>query len=151
MFVLRISLSASSPGRATFGPQKNFLGQQEEDDDDDGAVVGLLHVVLLPDTSAFQELLAWVASVLARLFSSPQLHAPVAVALLLVVLPLPLWMLLPMLRSPSSAPVLLAFPEAADTDDATQDLSLSLRNSMESNLDGGFDVGLARKLSRPPS
>lgn len=152
-FVLRTSRSISCPWGATFGPQKNFLRCLH----DDGAVEGFFP--LLPDTSAFHELVAWVTSVLARLLlpSSPQLHAPVVVALLLVTLTLLLLVLFPVYRPPAAEEVLLlllAFPAAAaEASKAMEDLSCTSRSrySIESNLDGGFDVDLARKLSRPPS
>lgn len=143
LFVLRTSRSISCPWRATFGPQKNFLRCLHVDD---GAVMGLF---LLPDTSAFQELrLARPrSSVLAQLLlPSLQPHTPVVVALLPGVLTLLLQVLRAvLLRCCPLTPgvfLLSLFPVVKAS---------MFRYSIESNLDGGFDVDLARKPSRPLS
>lgn len=142
LFVLRTSRSISCPWRVTLGPQKNFLRCLHVGD---GAVMGLF---LLPDTSAFQELRVdrAISSVFAQLLlPSPQLHSPVAVALLPGVLTLLLQVLRVLLRCCPLTPgvlQLLPFPAVKAS---------MFRYSIESNLDGGFDVDLARNPSRPLS
>lgn len=139
--------------------------------EEEGAVAGLfLLLLLIRDTSALQQV-ARVTSLLAPTLLPPLPLNPPAVSKVVVVLPpLLLMLLLEVVMSLSthrrSSGIRLNFrrTDGNNTDDGDGDddedvlqaiVELShtscSRYSIESNLDGGFEVGDAKKVSRPLS
>ena len=172
LFVRRISRSVSCRWRVTFGPQKKLFGRpagvlncfkdalftpsarrQKE-----GAVAGLL---LMRETSALQQVAAWITSLLTPVLLPPLPLNPPADSKVLPLLPL---LLLPQVVSLSthrrSSGIRLAFRRKKDGDDDDDEVLQAIvelshtscsRCSIESNFDGGFEVEVTKKLSRPLS